>query len=675
MNLPTGWIYGNGVQQMYVDGNYISYSASKYIWHDQSFTPIANLSAYGLKIGNGVTSNYAIDVYSGSINLTTVLSGSQAYRVDGNIVLTGTTLGTGVKGSSLTRIGTSLALGSNNVFDNYTTLSSGVVQSSLTSVGTLTGVTVAGTIYSADLNYALYSSTGKPKMYYNGNNTGIYGDEISFSNNATVAYGNISSSGLRIGDATLSSYSLDVVGTGHFSGAVYLNNGMPIYGANIAGTANSTFLLLDNSGDNVTYLNYGAGGMYLRNNVGTGVGTMWLGATNNVGIGTTTPAYKLDVQGTGNFTGAVNVGAGASNGILIGTTIVMILSGVGNKDLAINNPTTGDIIIDTNAHTQIVCKDSNGFVGINNTTPIYQLDVNGTARFSSGVTMANTIYCADNNYALYSSANKPKMYFSGNNTGIYGDEVYFSTNATVAYANISSSGLKIGDSTLSTYPLYVNGSATVSTASGYYMVGSGTGSYSTQNQAISIYASNYIVSAVGFLAISDKRVKKNVTSLSGGLEAIRQLEPVTYKFKDSVLVGNGNKTGLLAQDVTKVLPDAINKITDFITNVYSLQNCIDFGTTGIITGVTPGLLGSTGIIRLMKTDNTPYDTDYSTEINGDIIIQNKDRVLSGITQVFVYGEQVNDFHVINYNHIYMNMLQAIKELDAKVALLENKMKH
>jgi hypothetical protein len=87
----------------------------------------------------------------------------------------------------------------------------------------------------------------------------------------------------------------------------------------------------------------------------------------NVGIGTTSPAYKLDVSGEGNFTNYLNVG-GAS-GIRSSGWVHLQRYGDANKNVAIGNDGTDvDLYV------------PNGKVGIGTTNPSQQLHVSGNAR-------------------------------------------------------------------------------------------------------------------------------------------------------------------------------------------------------------------------------------------------------------------------------------------------------
>jgi hypothetical protein len=128
----------------------------------------------------------------------------------------------------------------------------------------------------------------------------------------------------------------------------------------------------------------------------------------NVGIGNTSPAFKLDVSGEGNFSSYLNVNGSAgirsagwihlhryssNTQVAIGnngTNINLIVPngnvGIGNDTPASKLEVTGNVSIGyTNAapaNGMIVA----GNVGIGTTNPTFKLDVTGTGRFTSTVT-------------------------------------------------------------------------------------------------------------------------------------------------------------------------------------------------------------------------------------------------------------------------------------------------
>jgi predicted acyltransferase (DUF342 family) len=80
-----------------------------------------------------------------------------------------------------------------------------------------------------------------------------------------------------------------------FENNLYMKNNYTLYAKNSSGTADDA-VFLPRGTNNDTYLKFGTGGFYIRNNVSTDI--MFMSSTGNVGIGTTDPKSKLDVSGS-----------------------------------------------------------------------------------------------------------------------------------------------------------------------------------------------------------------------------------------------------------------------------------------------------------------------------------------------------------------------------------------
>lgn len=65
------------------------------------------------------------------------------------------------------------------------------------------------------------------------------------------------------------------------------------------------------------------------------------------------------------------------------------------------------------------------------------------------------------------------------------------------------------------------------------------------------------VEALSFLRLSDARLKTSVTPLTNSLDRVRALRPVSFLWQDAQEVGG--QTGLIAQEVAQVVPNAVDQ--------------------------------------------------------------------------------------------------------------------
>jgi hypothetical protein len=353
-----------------------------------------------------------------------------------------------------------------------------------------------------------------------------------------------------------------VTGAATFNSSVTASGFYSVYGnsARFYRNTNDAYWQINNDSNN--FLNFGT---YLAN--GTAYGTnpkMILLDNGNVGIGTTAPTEKLDVIG-----GALAAGNGT------------IRTGITYSSLGlIGTFTNHDLGIITNGSEKMRIT-SGGDLAIGTTTPAYRLEVyNSTAddhiaAVGSGPSLqlmsANT---GPANWATIAMATATNQFITGalagdllmSNRGSTAGNILFGFGSSEKM-RITSAGNVLINTTSSTsgYPLEVEaGSGGIqlylkrSGANAEIFMGGTTGA-STQLFIRANGSNGVYLNAGGnaWVANSDERLKTDLVPIEDAANKVSSLRSVIGRYKTDE---EGTKRPfLIAQDVLKVLPEAVNK--------------------------------------------------------------------------------------------------------------------
>ena len=288
---------------------------------------------------------------------------------------------------------------------------------------------------------------------------------------------------------------------------------------------------------------------------------MRIASSGNVGIGTTTPAYKLDVSGTFRASGAAVLGSSLSvagsasftgevslsNDMYISSekliksidtdgNVVSLLSfsslnnlnlGYGMAALGHATYVNGNVIGLRYGKTHLagLYINSSGLVGIGTEAPSYKLHVAGSGYFSEALTVVG----------VSSFAGK-----TAHNGGISATSGTFSSTLAVTSTSVLAGGATIGKSSADngTYKLHVTGSAYIS--------------------------SNLLTG--GSITMYSMRSMKNIINEKGlSLEELSTIKPTRFTWKD----GRDDRiqVGGIADDVMKVLPEVVFKGSDGVLSM------------------------------------------------------------------------------------------------------------
>ena len=306
-------------------------------------------------------------------------------------------------------------------------------------------------------------------------------------------------------------------------------------------------------------------------------------SSERVMIGTTDPGYPDygdsltlgDVDGGGGNAGMTIRSGTSSYGTFYFSDATGTAAGTYAGKMQYNH-STNSMVFATNSSDRLTI-DSSGNVGIGTTSPVATLQVktqtNGNLAFqnSTSVTGGVKLNCFND------AANASSPF------EIDGSSLQFNIAASEKMRIDSSGNVGIGTASpadllhlVSSAPMLKVEATNDSSGFRIDVLGQSSGQAfrvlkDTSTTLFTVDTSGNVTAAG---SISDERLKEDISLIDNPLDKIKELKGITYKLKESGYIG----TGLIAQDLQKVLPEAVYEVNEPEKNDESYL-AISYGNT------------------------------------------------------------------------------------------------
>lgn len=335
-----------------------------------------------------------------------------------------------------------------------------------------------------------------------------------------------SSGNIGVGTST-PAYTLDVNGPIHSSSTLFVNDN--IYG--IRSTSGAFVLATCCSG--ITAFYSGTNSWGLRNATDS-AWLMYVQNGGNLGVGTSTPSYKLDVAGDINLSGILRY----QNSPVL--RLSPSLQNIGVGSLTLQSITSGTS--NTGVGYSALFSDQNGSSNTSVGNTSLSTNVSGSYNTAIGVNSLMNSTSNDNTAVGYGALNG--LGSGTNNTAI-------GYNAGSSLSSTESDDIDIGNTGVSGESGVIRIGSSAS-QSAFFAAGIGSANVSGVPVVVN--------TATGQLGISSssRRYKEDIQDMGDASRGLMRLRPVTFHYKKPFSDGSKpTQYGLIAEEVSEVYPELV----------------------------------------------------------------------------------------------------------------------